>query len=71
MAGGRPSPQHREDDRKCRGLCLGPVVGAAIIKLQLNVAKWKLDPILPELLIFPENLGIDIYIFKNIESSNF
>lgn len=39
----------------------GLSIGATIIKLQLNVAKWKLDPILPELPIFPENFSV--YIF--------
>lgn len=61
MAGTGPCPQCREDNRKCHGPGSCPVIGAAIIKHQLNVAKWKLDPVLPELTIFSENLGTYIY----------
>ena len=46
--------------------------GAAIIKLQLNVAKWELDPILPEFWIFPKNLGIYIFVkYRIIQFLNF
>ena len=56
-----PCPQCKEDNRKYEDCVHALSVGAAIIKLQLNVSKWKLDLVLPELRIFLENLGI--YIF--------